>query len=150
MSEHIEQESGVHLYFMHNALFDMVKIGISNDIEKRRQALSCGCGVNLAVLRVVNNGAQYEKALHHIFHQTRLMGEWFVADDELLRVTRLGPFRLAAFIEANDLRRIYGANSGRSFAGDALRTYDEIRRQRAVQRADELQCSIARGLKEAA
>lgn len=72
------------LYFILNPSLGIVKIGIACDVESRRVQLECGCGVPLTVLRVVKEGADYEKSLHLAFGPDRLLGEWFNPTDELL------------------------------------------------------------------
>lgn len=74
------------LYFILNPALGIIKIGIAHDVESRRKGLECGCGVPLILLRIVEDGAEYEKALHDTFGPARLLGEWFEPTDDLYRL----------------------------------------------------------------
>ena len=67
---------GVHLYVVQNA-DGAVKIGRTNNIEKRLAWLSTGSAVPLKFVHVVQHGAYLEYGLHELLSEHRLSGEWF-------------------------------------------------------------------------
>lgn len=72
------------LYFILNPALGIIKIGISNDVEQRRESLEHASGCWLQVLRVVEGAEDYEQDLHDAFWESRLIGEWFEPSPELL------------------------------------------------------------------
>ncbi len=70
-----ESEAGAFLYFI--ASGDTVKIGTTNDIEKRLGALQTSSPVPLQLLASVTGDRDMERALHRAFIGYRESGEWF-------------------------------------------------------------------------
>lgn len=65
----------VSTYFFRNPITGLVKIGKSNDVKTRKQAVQCGSGVDLDVLLVIDG--DIERELHKKFARYREHGEWF-------------------------------------------------------------------------
>jgi hypothetical protein len=89
-----------YLYFIENPRFSMIKIGVSNEVQKRVYTLSLACGVELTLLRVIPDGYQYEIPLHRAFQPSRRFGEWFEATDEL-RALATGNEDVKAWLQRN-------------------------------------------------
>ena len=71
------------IYFIQRQSDDAVKIGITKNLKTRMTVLGGKHGV-LDLLGIIEGGAVREKLLHWCFTGTRLDGEWFRANDELL------------------------------------------------------------------
>jgi hypothetical protein len=54
-----------------------VKIGVTDDVEKRLIGMQTGNHLRLAVMRLFEGGPVEERALHQRFDDLRLNGEWF-------------------------------------------------------------------------
>lgn len=74
------------LYFIENPALRIIKIGVAQDVEARRESLERACGVPLRVLAVVPEGAGFEAHLLAAFDSSRLLGEWFRPTPELLEL----------------------------------------------------------------
>jgi hypothetical protein len=72
------------VYFIHSKEARCLKIGISNNPEKRLQALQTGSPHKLEILKTqeTNDARKLERELHETFADFRLNGEWF-SDDVL-------------------------------------------------------------------
>lgn len=67
----------VYLLYSESGLY---KIGISNDVEKRMNTLRTGSGYQLTCLayyKTKDKPATVERALHKLFDEFRVLGEWF-------------------------------------------------------------------------
>lgn len=146
------------LYFILNPALGIIKIGIAGDVETRRMQLECGTGVPLVVLRVVEGGAPYERALHDTFGRDRLLGEWFEPTDEIYRLATSGD-SIADVVEAKaDATRAWlkereaGKEQRRAEAAAAQRAErEEIARIRAEEaRLKALRAEKAKKAQEAA
>ena len=75
----IKMEDGetksVSTYFFKNPTTGLVKIGRSNDVKTRKQAVQCGSGVELDILLVIDG--DIERELHKKFAKYQEHGEWF-------------------------------------------------------------------------
>lgn len=71
------------IYFIRGG--DMVKIGITRDVDERLAALQTGSPVPLEVIGVMVGDAALESALHELFAAQRRHGEWFELCDDLAR-----------------------------------------------------------------
>ena len=69
----------VSTYFFKNPTTGLIKIGRSNDVKTRKQAVQCGSGVDLDVLLVIEG--DIERELHNKFAEYREHGEWFNDSD---------------------------------------------------------------------
>jgi len=70
------------LYFMQCKRLDMIKIGIANDVVKRRNSLQSGNPQHIEVYKTVvfktrGLARSYERDLHRRFSDKRMRGEWF-------------------------------------------------------------------------
>ena len=72
------------LYVMFNPFTGLVKIGISNDVDARRDTLEHACGVPLDLLAVFPGDERYEQPLHLAFAHVRQRGEWFLPMPEII------------------------------------------------------------------
>lgn len=64
------------LYIIEACGFSVVKIGRTNDIDKRLGALQCGHFAQLAIV-ALSRRAGAEKAVHRRMKDFRIRGEWF-------------------------------------------------------------------------
>src|SRR5262249_45238273 len=67
---------------------DAIKIGVTRDVERRLRALATGSAVPLELLATLPGGRSLEKKLHERFRRFHVRGEWFRADEVLLRYIR--------------------------------------------------------------
>lgn len=65
------------IYFVESKLAGVIKIGITNDLDKRLMGLRCDSPTPLDVLLVIPGTARDEHALHILFDADRSHGEWF-------------------------------------------------------------------------
>lgn len=79
------------VYFIANKRRGLVKIGTSDDPQKRLNALSNGGLDSLHLLAVVPGDERYESALHDRFLDLRVAGEWFRNEGELASLLSLLP-----------------------------------------------------------
>ncbi|HEY6254511.1 MAG TPA: GIY-YIG nuclease family protein [Xanthobacteraceae bacterium] len=86
-----------------------VKIGVTDDVEKRLIGMQTGNHQRLVVLRLFEGGAAEERLLHERFADHRLDGEWFsfskqmLSDVELTEMTALTGESLNVFNRMNEL-----------------------------------------------
>ena len=78
MKEKIDKKS-VCTYFFRNPLTKLIKIGRSNNVKTRKQAVQCGSGAELEVLLVINK--DIENQLHKKFAKYQKHNEWFEDTD---------------------------------------------------------------------
>ena len=72
------------VYFIYAMLPNVVKIGISNCIEGRIDALQCLSPVPLEIIGAIpKGGSKLERKLHKRFKHLRSHGEWFHYTEEL-------------------------------------------------------------------
>ena len=67
----------------------MIKIGVSNDVDKRLRQLSTGNPHHIYLMFSINMNSEKrakraEKQIHHMFRYCRGAGEWFTGDKFLL------------------------------------------------------------------
>jgi len=67
-----------YIYVLHNKQNNLVKIGISKDVKKRKRTLenNSGCILSLEFVQLLPNAKQIEKKAHSITPR-RCQGEWF-------------------------------------------------------------------------
>jgi hypothetical protein len=65
------------IYFIGNRTDGTVKIGISNNPEKRFKTLQTGNADDLTILALIPGNEQTERALHRRFDHLHVRGEWF-------------------------------------------------------------------------
>lgn len=73
-------DEGDCLYVIFNPITNLTKIGISENVQKRKQTLEAACGVPLELIYHTNHllcASQYETEAHVTFHDQRAIGEWF-------------------------------------------------------------------------
>lgn len=78
------------VYFILNEDSNAIKIGRAKDVQRRLKALQTSSPAHLKLIKVIQtDGAQeahqLEQALHGKFAGLRLAGEWFRADETLLK-----------------------------------------------------------------
>lgn len=73
------------IYFIQNAVNKAIKIGFSQDVDKRLVQLRCATPDELALIGVIPGSMSDEKALHQQFKRYRLSGEWFSPKENLLK-----------------------------------------------------------------
>ncbi len=71
------------VYFLLNRHSNLLKIGFSQDVERRVKDLQFASGQDLVLLRTEPGARSEEKSLHIRFQHLRVKGEWFSYDGEL-------------------------------------------------------------------
>lgn len=90
------------LYIIYNPQLEITKIGITDNIVRRRRQLECSSGVSLELYYTTKplvRAALIEKSLHSYFNNNRQEGEYFAISPEIIKEKLL-------FIIGN-LSRIY-------------------------------------------
>jgi len=72
------------IYFIQNERTKSIKIGVSNNPEKRIKGLQTSNEDKLNILCIMNGGYLEEKRLHKRFSEYRVSGEWFSYNNEIL------------------------------------------------------------------
>lgn len=85
-----------NVYFI--SLGDKIKIGQSKNIKRRFNALQMSCPEKLTLEANIEAYAQLEYALHELFKDDRLHGEWFKRTPRLEQIIE--------FAKINDLKSI--------------------------------------------
>jgi hypothetical protein len=67
---------------------DAIKIGRTTNLAARFRALATASPVPLELLATVSGGRELEAQLHREWQHLHIRGEWFEADEELLRFIR--------------------------------------------------------------
>lgn len=81
------------IYFVHAAELNAVKIGVTNDPQRRLDMLRTGSPVELEIIAVEEGDQKREAELHRQFALLRKRGEWFdYADTLRAYVATLEPF----------------------------------------------------------
>jgi len=65
------------VYFITDSNMKAIKIGFSNDIEKRVAELQTGNPCELKILGWLNCDKKYEKVFHQKIKNSKIKGEWF-------------------------------------------------------------------------
>jgi predicted GIY-YIG superfamily endonuclease len=72
------------VYLMYNRYSNLYKIGITNSLKNRWKAISLNSGGGLKLVQAIEMEAEYdesaldaERAIHKIFKNKRVCGEWF-------------------------------------------------------------------------
>lgn len=73
------------MYFIKNKASKKIKIGISNDVQKRMKQLQNASGDPLELLLSVNteDDRYTEMKLHDLFVESRSLGEWFIPSKDI-------------------------------------------------------------------
>ena len=80
------------VYFVATECRQFVKIGRTGQLEARLKALRNSCPLRLDVLKVLPGRQVTERVYHETFSDSRIHGEWFRADDEMLKfIDQLNP-----------------------------------------------------------
>jgi len=72
-----------YIYVIKNPENDRVKIGVSNNVEKRLKTLETGAGTKLDLVYqsiICSNAFDIENTVHKHFQEYRVFGEWFEID----------------------------------------------------------------------
>jgi hypothetical protein len=73
-----------------------VKIGVTDDVEKRLRNMQTGNHQALAVIRLFEGGEAEERQLHERFADHRLSGEWFSFSKRMLGDVGLAEVKVVA------------------------------------------------------
>jgi hypothetical protein len=65
------------IYLLHNPHTGLVKIGYTQDLDKRKRDIEMMAGAELVLLGTKPGTMSDEKALHAEFASLRVIGEWF-------------------------------------------------------------------------
>jgi hypothetical protein len=74
------------LYVIYNPVTKLTKVGMSENVEKRKKDLEGACGVPLELKYATGHllcPAKYETDAHIKLHEHRMLGEWFNVDPAL-------------------------------------------------------------------
>ena len=75
------------IYFYHLPKSNLVKIGVSSNVNQRIKTLSTGCNEVGSLIRVIDGfGFSAEKWLHNYYTDYRVKGEWFAFTESMLSV----------------------------------------------------------------
>lgn len=77
----MRQPQPQYVYFIEALGIDRIKIGRSNEVERRFNALRCACPV--ALILIGKTTLCTERDIHKKFNHLRSNGEWFFATKEL-------------------------------------------------------------------
>jgi Rha family phage regulatory protein len=75
------------VYVFKNPLTNYVKIGITNNIDKRQAQLETGAGVKLELIYnsvITTNARDIERLAHEYFKDYNIFGEWFDVDSNVV------------------------------------------------------------------
>lgn len=72
------------VYFMHDPVAKLIKIGFTRNVAARLAAVRSGSGRDLALLGFVHGTLEDEGRWHRRFSSARVRGEWFKATGRLL------------------------------------------------------------------
>lgn len=73
-----------YVYFIQGSCGGAIKIGYSNDPESRLKSLQTGYPDTLVLLLMIPGYESHEKALHRELEASRLKGEWFRPDPDVI------------------------------------------------------------------
>lgn len=76
----------IMMYFIHNPVTRMIKIGISVEVVSRMMALEAACGCELILLGFNYGGRGAEYWFHQHFRPSRRKGEWFDESPKLFAI----------------------------------------------------------------
>jgi len=68
------------IYFIQQGIDGPIKIGTTDDINKRIATLQTGSPHKLRLIGVIEGDQEKERQLHNFFSAYRLTGEWFAPD----------------------------------------------------------------------
>jgi hypothetical protein len=101
------------VYFIRGG--DAIKIGFTHDVVARLSALQTASSIPLELLATIDGDKAEEARQHHQWRHLHIRGEWFRADEELLRYIRALAGELApepdpqARAQAAQFRRVLAA-----------------------------------------
>ena len=82
--EYVKEKKPDFVYFILDKQNDHIKIGVSNDVEKRLENLRKQRGAGeLTLVCLLEGGYELEKELHERFHEFRLYGEYFQYSEQI-------------------------------------------------------------------
>lgn len=76
------------LYIIHNPQLNITKIGITNNLERRKRQLECASGCKLTIYyytEYYQRAKLIEDSLHQHFNTQRVEGEFFKIEPELAK-----------------------------------------------------------------
>ena len=76
------------LYIIHNPTLQLTKIGITNNIKRRKRQLECASGTKLELYYYTDyyhRAKLIEQSLHQYFHTNRKEGEFFSIEPEVIK-----------------------------------------------------------------
>lgn len=76
------------IYFIKEPTQGFIKIGYTQDIDKRFPQIQSGNPYELSIIRIIQNGnREIEKKLHGHFKDLHVTGEWFKFTEEMLVIS---------------------------------------------------------------
>jgi len=79
-----KKERSFMIYFVQAGINGPIKIGITNNINRRIKELEKEAPYELNILAEYPGGRKFEKRIHTMFQKFRIRGEWFRPEEELL------------------------------------------------------------------
>jgi hypothetical protein len=73
----------VTIYFIESPEEGLIKIGFSNNVKHRLDALQKNYGRPLNILLVKSGTKEDEAVIHEMFNELRIKGEWFAATEKI-------------------------------------------------------------------
>lgn len=71
------------IYFIYDEKNNAIKIGVTNNVEKRLRTLQCGNPTKLQIKHTIEGSYKEESILHYHYRKNHLLGEWFTYTDQL-------------------------------------------------------------------
>lgn len=78
------------VYFIQAGDNGAIKIGYTDNVNKRLKQIQTGNPYKLNLLKVINGNYETERTIHKLFSKDRLEGEWFTPTKELLKFIDIG------------------------------------------------------------
>ena len=73
------------IYFVKGDGVDRIKIGHTKwPVKDRVCSMQTGCPVTLRIIHTMEGGAEMEKEIHEILKESRVIGEWFTTNKEVV------------------------------------------------------------------
>lgn len=76
-----------HIYIIHNPTLNLTKIGITDNLIRRKRQLECASGCKLDIFfhtEQINKASIIEQSLHEHFRSKRVEGEYFNIPPEIV------------------------------------------------------------------
>jgi hypothetical protein len=79
-----EEDHSLFVYFAYSPEMDLIKIGLTKNVESRAKALQRGVPYTVKILKSFRGSFYHEQYLHAKFEHLRIKNEWFKNDTEII------------------------------------------------------------------